>query len=232
LNADYDTLWDSCWGEMQTIGPVHRHVSRIIVEMVRPLGIRSVLDAGCGNGVNLRALQKHLGIADVVGIDISPNALELARRHVQGEFKVMNVEREALARRFDLVLSSQVIEHLKDDDAFLRNLRAMCDGYCLIGTMQGRMRPSEVRVGHLRNYTRPGLEEKMRHAGFAIERVVEWGFPFYSPLYRSAIERIGGQTAKIGHGKKERFIAWVLYQVYRLNSSRHGDVLMILGNVK
>lgn len=232
MNADYDTLWDSCWGEMQTIGPVHRHVCRIIVEMVRPLSIRSVLDAGCGNGINLRALQKHLGITDVVGIDISPNALELARRHLQGEFKVMNVEREVLARRFDLVLSSQVIEHLKDDDAFLRNLRAMCDGYCLIGTMQGRMRPSEVRVGHLRNYTRPGLEKKMRHAGFAIERVVEWGFPFYSPLYRSAIEHIGGQTAKIGYGKKQRFIAWVLYQLYRLNSSHRGDVLMILGKVK
>jgi hypothetical protein len=98
--------------------------------------------------------------------------------------------------------------------------------------MQGRMRPSEVRVGHLRNYTRPGLEEKMRHAGFAIERVVEWGFPFYSPLYRSAIEHIGGQTAKIGYGKKQRFIASVLYQLYRLNSSHRGDVLMILGKVK
>ncbi|MGA2286230.1 MAG: class I SAM-dependent methyltransferase [Dehalococcoidia bacterium] len=229
---DYDRLWSDCWGGMQAIGPVHRHVCRIIVEMVRPLGIRSVLDAGCGSGVNLRALQKNLGVSDVVGIDISLNALQLAATQVQGEFVVMDVERNSLQREFDLVLSSQVVEHLEDDEAFLSNLRAMCKGYCLIGTMQGRMRASEAYVGHKRNYTRPGLEQKLRNAGFAIERVVQWGFPFYSPLYRSAIELVGGQAVKVGYDKKQRFVASLLYQLYRLNSSRRGDVLIILGSVR
>ena len=68
----------------------------------------------------------------------------------------------------------------------------------------------------------------MRSAGFDIVRVIEWGFPFYSPLYRSAIELIGGQAADIGGSRRDRWIANALYQLYRLNSSRHGDVLMIL----
>lgn len=232
MTVDYDVLWGDTWGNMQDLGPVHRHSSRIIVNTVRDLGIRSVLDVGCGNGANLEALQHELNIADVVGIDISPSALDIARRRVQGEFKVVDLEHDSLGRTFDLVLSSQVIEHIHDDDAFLAKLRSMCERYCLIGTMQGRMRPSEVHIGHLRNYTRRGLEEKMMQAGFSIERVIEWGFPFYSPIYRSLIEYVGGQTAKIGYDRKDRVIARMLYHLYKLNMSRKGDVLMILGKVR
>jgi hypothetical protein len=129
------------------------------------------------------------------------------------------------------VLSSQVIEHLHDDERFLRNVRQRTGRYTFIGTMQGTMRASEVHIGHLRNYTRNGLEQKMRAAGFNIDRVIEWGFPFFSPLYRSAIEVIGGQTADIGYKRRDKLIADGLYQLYRLNSSRRGDVLMILGSV-
>ncbi len=231
MSVDYDELWRQTWGGMQDIGPVHRHVARIIVETVRPLDVRSVVDVGCGNGANLAALQTALKIDDVTGIDISPEAIAVAQKRVRGSFHVMDLSASpaSLDRTFDLVLSSQVIEHLEDDDAFLTRLRAMCAGYCFVGTMQGRMRKSEVHIGHLRNYTRAGLEEQMRHAGFRIERVIAWGFPFYSPLYRSLIEYIGGQTAQLGSGRKERAVAGALYQLYRLNRSTRGDVLMILG---
>jgi SAM-dependent methyltransferase len=230
MTVNYDAVWTNIWGDMQDIGPVHRHTARIIVETTRTLAVRSVLDVGCGNGANLEALQRALGISDVTGVDLSAVALDSARRRVRGEFRTMDLERDGpLDRTFDLVLTSQVIEHVHDDDAFLRKLRAMCGKYVFVGSMQGRMRPSEVHIGHLRNYTRAGLEEKMSLAGFAIEKVIEWGFPFYSPLYRSAIEHIGGQVANVGHGRRDRMIANILYHLYKLNSSSHGDVLMILG---
>ncbi len=230
MTADYEDLWSGCWGEMQDIGPVHRHMRRLIVDIARQIRPRSVLDVGCGNGANLRAIQAAVDVQEVAGIDLADAAVETARKRVQGEFRVMDIEQEApLPRQFDLVLSNQVIEHLHDDDAFLQKLRAMCNGYCLIGTMQGRMRKSEVHIGHLRNYTAPGLQAKMRRAGFTIERTVAWGFPFYSPIYRSAIEWIGGNAAEIRYDRKDRLIAGFLYHLYRLNSSRNGDVLMILG---
>jgi SAM-dependent methyltransferase len=230
MTVDYDELWSETWGEMQDIGPVHRHTARIIVDTMRPLGIRSIVDVGCGNGANLTAIQHSLKIEDVVGLDISPGALVVAARRVRGQFHAADLEQApALPRTFDMVLTSQVIEHLHDDDAFLRKLRAMCGQYVFVGTMQGRMRKSEVHIGHLRNYSRRGLEEKMRAAGFSIEKVIEWGFPFYSPIYRTLIEFIGGQTADISYSKRDRMVANFLYQLYRLNMSRKGDVLMILG---
>jgi SAM-dependent methyltransferase len=231
MTVDYEALWGGhTWGGMQDLGPVHRHTRRIIVETARTLDVRSVLDVGCGNGSNLEGLQQGLGLTDVTGLDISPTAIEAARRRVRGDFKVVDVAHEGLAldRTYDFVLSSQVIEHVEDDDAFLSALRGACGRYVFVGTMQGRMRKSELRIGHLRNYTRRGLEAKMQAAGFSIERVIEWGFPFYSPLYRTLIEYIGGQTADISYDRKDRIIAALLYHLYRLNMSTRGDVLMIL----
>jgi SAM-dependent methyltransferase len=233
MTVDYEELWSGTWGGMQDIGPVHRHTARIIVETARRLGARSIVDVGCGNGVNLAALQSALPLNDVVGIDVSRQALDVAQARVRGDFHEMDLERgEPLPRKFDLVLTSQVIEHLHDDDAFLRMLRAMCGRYVFVGTMQGRMRKSELSIGHLRNYTRRGLEDKMRAVGFSIERVIEWGFPFYSPVYRTLIEYVGGQTADISYGKRDRMIAKALYQLYRLNMSTRGDVLMIVGSAR
>jgi 2-polyprenyl-3-methyl-5-hydroxy-6-metoxy-1,4-benzoquinol methylase len=213
---------------MQDIGPVHRHVARIIVKTARSLPVRSIIDVGCGNGANLAAL-RAAGFTDLTGIDVSGEAIAAARTRVeQGRFAVVDVSREQFDGKFDFVLSSQVIEHIEDDDAFLARLRAACGGWCFLGTMQGRMRKSEVHIGHLRNYTREGLVEKMTRAQFAVERVIEWGFPFYSPIYRTLIEYAGGQTAELSYGRQDRVLASMLYQLYRLNSSRRGDVLMLL----
>ena len=180
MTVDYDELWTETWGGMQDVGPVHRHTARIIVETLRPLGLQSLIDVGCGNGANLEAIQRGLHIPDLVGVDVSDRALATARRRVNAGLHVMDLERDPpLDRTFDMVLTSQVIEHLRDDDAFLRTLRAMCGAYVFVGTMQGRMRKSEVHIGHLRNYTRRGLEGKMRAAGFCIEKVMQWGLPVF-----------------------------------------------------
>ena len=232
MTIDYDSVWTETWGDMQDLGPVHRHSRRILVDLAKPLGVYSILDVGCGNGANLALLQRELATTDVVGVDISPTALDVARARVRGELLVADLTQPlVLDRRFDLVISSQVIEHLPDDDAFLANLRRLSSRYVLVATMQGRMRASEPAIGHLRNYTRRGLEAQMRAAGIVPLRAVEWGFPFYSPLYRSAIEVIGGQTADVGHNRRDQLVAKALYQLYRFNSHRRGDVLTILGRV-
>jgi len=229
--VDYNALWRGEWGGMQDVGPVHRHVARIIAGIVRDLQPRTLIDVGCGNGANLAAIRRAAPAVALHGLDIAEPAIAAARARLPDvPFDVMDVTAARLPdRTFDFVLSSQVIEHVPDDDAFLALLRSLCAGHCFVGTMQGRMRRSEERIGHLRNYTRTGLIEKMERAGFAVERVIEWGFPFYSPIYRSLIELIGGQTAKLTYGRRDRFIAGLLYQLYRLNMSARGDVLMILG---
>ena len=230
----YNQLWEDQWGAMQEAGPTHRHITRTIVDTVRRLDVESIIDVGCGNGANLAALQAALPLRRVVGLDLSDSAIRAARARVDGELLVRDVMSEGgLNETFDLVLSSQVIEHIEDDATFVRRLYDMCGRYCLVGTMQGRMRPSERAIGHHRNYTRAGLVGMMEDAGFTTEEVIEWGFPFYSPLYRSAIERFGaGASHGVSNSKANRLVSSFLYHLYRLNSHKHGDVIMVVASKK
>ena len=50
MTADYEALWGETWGGMQDIGPVHRHNRQIIVDLIRPLGVKSILDVQVGEG--------------------------------------------------------------------------------------------------------------------------------------------------------------------------------------
>lgn len=227
----YDKLWSGAWGDMQAFGPVHRHALEQLVSTVAELGVRSVLDVGCGSGQNLRALAA-VGPYQLAGIDVSEKALEKARAAVPAaEFHCLDVQSEKLAARFDLVMSLQVVEHVPDDVALLRNMRLMSNRYVLVATMQGKMRPSEAGIGHLRNYTSNELAAKLQSAGLKPIRVAGWGFPFYSPLYRTAAEWLPGGPPDGPMGRGSKLAARFLYQLYKLNVKGKGDVLTVLAEV-
>src|SRR5262249_19334835 len=111
----------------QSAAPEHTH--RFVVPLLRELGgdrIRSgarVLDVGCGNGYNAR--QYLSWGCSVVGIDASDVGIALARKaYPSGRFVQMLVEDDVLSRLgeapFDLVNSTEVVEHLYDPVTWAR----------------------------------------------------------------------------------------------------------------
>jgi 2-polyprenyl-3-methyl-5-hydroxy-6-metoxy-1,4-benzoquinol methylase len=228
----YDELWKGYWGDMQRLGPVHRHIREDIVSRVKNLDVRSILDVGCGSGENLAALAA-VGRYELSGVDVSKEGIELARKAVPGAhlLEVLDVERRALPEKFDLVMSIQVVEHIVDDMAAIRNMAAMSRRYLFISTLAGRMRSSELLTGHVRNYTAVELRRKLEVAGLRVVEVGGWGFPFYSPLYRSLIEVLPGGPPAGPTGRASRLVARGLYHLYRLNWPGRGDVLSALAEV-
>jgi SAM-dependent methyltransferase len=95
----------------------------LVVELVRPA---SVVDVGCGLGVWLSVF-RQLGIEDVLGIDgehVDRTALEIP----EDSFLSRDLEHPlAVARRFDLVVSLEVAEHLPPEsaDVFVASLAAL-----------------------------------------------------------------------------------------------------------
>lgn len=224
----YDELWRKTWGDMQRFGPVHRHILEDMVRTVTSLDVKSVLDAGCGSGENLAALAR-LARYELAGVDISEEALKLASQRVPSARLIqLDVQREALPERFDLVMSIQVVEHLLDDVAAFRNIAGMANNYVFISTIQGRMRPSEISIGHVRNYSEVELRRKLESAGLEVLEVRGWGFPFYSPIYRSLAEWLPGGPPAGSVGPLGRIAARTLYNLYRLNRSGKGDVITAL----
>ena len=107
-------------------GKVARQYTRIVQRAGLDKGISSglALDLGCGAGPGLRFFaQRGLG---AVGLDRSRYALEQARRLaapqglLEGDLGAGLPFREG---SFDIVLASEVIEHLRDGPAFLRECR-------------------------------------------------------------------------------------------------------------
>jgi SAM-dependent methyltransferase len=80
-----------------------------------------LLDAGCGNGYLAGKLLER-GY-EVTGVDLSSEGVEIARRmYSAGRFEVGSVEEDLLerlaAKPFDVVVSTEVIEHLYSPAGF------------------------------------------------------------------------------------------------------------------
>ncbi len=87
-------------------------LTRVFVERVKRLeGVRSICDLGCGNGHITGRLAK-LGY-QVTGVDASASGIKIARRtYPNVEFVKALIDRELSLGQFDLVVSSDVIEHM------------------------------------------------------------------------------------------------------------------------
>lgn len=226
---DYDEIWRENYGEMQDCGPVHRHMRRLVVPLLEKLSYKTALEVGCGAGHNLPLIHAAGSPEEIAGVDISSEALGRARAAwPSGHFEELDIQAGHLPGKWDLIFSSLVLEHVPDDRAALQNMRAMTDGHLLITTISGdfeRYRPWEEQMGHVRNYKRGELEEKMEAAGFEVLDAIYWGFPFYAPLARRLQN---GMSAEPEFGTFTRLISSVMFGLYFLNSRRRGDLLIML----
>jgi SAM-dependent methyltransferase len=94
----------------------------ILIDLFKPL---SVVDVGCGLGTWLKVFEDH-GISDFIGIDgsyIKVETLKIAPL----KFIALDLENSfRIQRRFDLVLSLEVAEHLKST-ASTEFVQSLCE---------------------------------------------------------------------------------------------------------
>jgi SAM-dependent methyltransferase len=128
-----------------------------------------ILDAGCGTGRNMVELSR---LGRVEGVDPSPHAIEFCRRRGLGG--VTESELEALPFEdgaFDLILASDVIEHIEDDRAALAELRRVAAprGRLLVTVpaYQWMWSRFDDEHHHFRRYTVGRLRASMAAAGWA-----------------------------------------------------------------
>lgn len=82
-----------------------------------------VLDVGCGTGVMLAELQRRNDAARLVGIDLVPQMLDVARRRLPAAVALHLAAADRLPfddASFDIVLSASVFHYLSDPGAALR----------------------------------------------------------------------------------------------------------------
>ena len=116
----------------------HRNRARVVRRLVARYATpgASILDAGCGTGLNLRHLP-----AGSTGVDINPRNVALLRQRlpdhtvVEGDVESLPFE----AASFGTVLCTEVIEHIPDPAAALAEFRRVLrPGGVLIGSVPAR----------------------------------------------------------------------------------------------
>jgi SAM-dependent methyltransferase len=155
---------------------------------------RRVLDWGCGSGFNCDWLLQEGGVAEVAGFDLSPDAIELARRaYSDVTFFVADACDPTLQLRpgrWDRILSCEVLEHVPDMAAFLANLRRHLDpdGVAYVTTPNRLVfslghEPSPVNKEHIKELT---LEEFQAVLRPHFSRCEIYGQRFKDPAFLAA----------------------------------------------
>jgi|SRR5450755_291420 SAM-dependent methyltransferase len=142
-----------------------------------------VLDAGCGSGRTLEELEDY---GEVRGIELNPEAAEVARGRGHGEVEVGRLEDLPWSdSTFDLITCLDVIEHTPDDRATLRELRRVTKpgGWLLVTVpaYQALWSAHDEANHHYRRYSRSALRSTAQDAGWAVQRLTSFNTLLLAP---------------------------------------------------
>lgn len=135
------------------------------LSMYKPVYGTRVLDIGCGNG-NISMFLGRLGY-DVLGIDVSPKAIDRANQlNDLSNVVFRNVSAEELSQmetRYDAIICSEVLEHLTSPEDILHIISKILkdDGILFVTVPNGRG-PREVII------TKP-VQKLQQHNGIALK---------------------------------------------------------------
>jgi 2-polyprenyl-3-methyl-5-hydroxy-6-metoxy-1,4-benzoquinol methylase len=171
-----------------------RYVTPCIMKWCRRLGAKRILDLGCGNGALCAALSRTG--ADVVGCDPSATGIAVAQRtypHIP--FRPLSVyddPAELDAGPFDVVVSTEVIEHLFNPRALPRFASRVLrpEGHLILSTpYHGYLKNLALSLaggwdrhcsplwdgGHIKFWSRATLRQLVTAEGFEFVRFIGTG---------------------------------------------------------
>ncbi len=105
-----------------------------IFSLLKPLKVDTILDAGCGEGFTLVKIQRAKIGKRAQGIDNSATAIKLAKKH----YPNLLIEKGSIYElpykdsSFDLVVSTEVLEHLEDPEKALSEIKRVASKYVLL----------------------------------------------------------------------------------------------------
>ncbi len=171
---------------VETLARVRKHPwwiarAHLALALLKANGIHppaSILDIGCGWGVNLQTLE-NAGF-HVTGLDISRQILELIdrpdRRLIEAD---LNQSPPAARELYSGLLLLDVIEHLDDDRGTINRLAPLaCPGALLIVSVPALpelFSEYDVIQGHRRRYLPESLRAAFDNTGFTLENIFWWG---------------------------------------------------------
>ncbi len=196
-----------------------------IFEWLPPHDEDTILDCACGRGFYLN-MYRHVSACRLVGLELDGAIIRKAQRNVGHLPNLLLVQGNIYALpfpddHFDGVILSEILEHVEDDVAALREVRRVLKpgGVCAItvpnanypflwdpinwtlervfGTHIARGPLAGIWANHVRLYRREQLRAAVEAAGFAVE--AERAFTHYSfPFIHNLVYGLGKPLLESG----------------------------------
>lgn len=149
---------------------------------------QSIVDVGCGAGFVLQHFVSLYNVEQAIGIDISESAIAFARdqhRNSNIQWLCEDVFLTKLGKVFDVGLSSDVLEHVKDDLLFLKVIAGLAKRIVIRIPIEDNLihrvlrrftsfdpwEDTKKRFGHLHHYSLSSVQKLFLDAGLTIEEV-------------------------------------------------------------
>ncbi|MBP9822440.1 MAG: class I SAM-dependent methyltransferase [Candidatus Pacebacteria bacterium] len=202
---EYKKMFDSESSYWWYVG--RRFIIREFLKKYFQKNDKPVLDVGCGTGVNLKLLEEFG--SGVLGIDSSEDALNYCRSRGLNNVRMIEQGKElAEPNSFHLVAMTDVLEHIENEEAILRNVYSVLDsgGYLLVTVPAYQFMWSEhdVALHHFRRYTVGRLKKVLSDNGFKVLRasyIISFSFPLVLGyrIIKGLINKIFTREPKTSH---------------------------------
>lgn len=146
-----------------------------------------VLDIGCGNGELAFDISKKA--SQVVAVDIDPQKIAVATKKYVGSnitYRVCDATKDLGAEKFDVVILSNVLEHIEHRVNFLKGVKHLAPTFLIRVPMIDRdwipLYKKELGLEwrldltHYTEFTRASFEQEVKDAGYVITKLsVQFG---------------------------------------------------------
>lgn len=187
--APATTTYDAAWVKREQGARSNRTRARFASRRIRNLtGVATVLDVGCGTGILVDLLARQGLQAD--GIDTAEEAVRFARANRKGRFFQRTIEDHVPQRCYDVLIATQLIEHLRDPRPFLAQVqRLLCrDGYLVLESpnlkswnrrslWRRKIGGMDYGIDHRVVYTSRSLARILEQSGFRMHTAITRTYP-------------------------------------------------------
>jgi 2-polyprenyl-3-methyl-5-hydroxy-6-metoxy-1,4-benzoquinol methylase len=167
---------------------------KIIRSSFQKPSILNVLDYGCGTGGFLHQLNSTMKFKACLGVDVAQEAINKAQTYPEDYKKIDPFDFSIIPKK-DLIFLMDTLEHIEDDEFFLKNLLSQMDtgAHLLISVpaFSSLYSAWDKALGHCRRYEKKDLAQLVSDAGGSI-LFKEYTFSYLYPVMM--VQRVIGRA--------------------------------------